>query len=111
VRLWTGFSQIPTIQVLFSRKNPKSNSRSGSKYYNLLTTRAQGSVCFSGEHSLIFDKKIGSFFFSSVDLTSFAIIWLNFSKLKYQKNVKTRGLSHFGLAIYIKRYLKAKEEL
>jgi hypothetical protein len=23
----------------------------------------------------------------------------------------TRGVSHFGLAIYIKRYLKAKEEL
>jgi hypothetical protein len=24
---------------------------------------------------------------------------------------KTRGLSHYGLAIYIKKYLKAKEEL
>jgi hypothetical protein len=25
--------------------------------------------------------------------------------------VKTRGVSHCGLAIYIKKYLKAKEEL
>jgi hypothetical protein len=25
--------------------------------------------------------------------------------------MKTRGVSHFGLAIYIKNYLKAKEEL
>jgi len=24
---------------------------------------------------------------------------------------KTRGVSHYGLAIYIKKYLKAKEEL
>jgi hypothetical protein len=24
---------------------------------------------------------------------------------------RTRGVSHFGLAIYIKKYLKAKEEL
>jgi hypothetical protein len=82
VRLWTGFSQIPTIQVLFSNnKNPKSNSRSGSKPYNLLQT-AQGSVFFSGENSIIFDKEIGSFFvFSSVNLTSFAIFWLNFAKM------------------------------
>jgi hypothetical protein len=27
------------------------------------------------------------------------------------KQNKTRGASHFGLAIYIKEYLKAKEEL
>jgi hypothetical protein len=26
-------------------------------------------------------------------------------------NTKTRGVSHCGLAIYIKKYLKAKEEL
>jgi hypothetical protein len=26
-------------------------------------------------------------------------------------NTKTRGVSHYGLANYIKRYLKAKEEL
>jgi len=26
------------------------------------------------------------------------------------KNKKTRGVSHCGLAIYIKKYLKAKEE-
>jgi hypothetical protein len=24
--------------------------------------------------------------------------------------IKTRGMSHFGLTIYIKKYLKAKEE-
>jgi hypothetical protein len=28
-----------------------------------------------------------------------------------QKQTKTRGVSHGGLAIYIKKYLKAKEEL
>jgi hypothetical protein len=34
-------------------------------------------------------------------------------KLKYQiwSQYKTRGVSHCGLAIYIKKYLKAKEEL
>jgi hypothetical protein len=26
-------------------------------------------------------------------------------------NTKTRGVSHCGLAIYIKKYIKAKEEL
>ncbi len=62
MRLWTGFSQIPTIQVFFSNKNPKSNSRSGSKHYNLLQT-AQSSVFFSGENLIIFDEEIGSFFF------------------------------------------------
>jgi hypothetical protein len=31
-------------------------------------------------------------------------------KTKTKKN-KIRGVSHFGLAIYIKKYLKAKEEL
>jgi hypothetical protein len=32
---------------------------------------------------------------------------------KYSPNPqnKTRGVSHYGLAIYIKKYLKAKEEL
>jgi hypothetical protein len=28
-----------------------------------------------------------------------------------QKQTKTRGVSHCGLAIYIKKYLKAQEEL
>jgi hypothetical protein len=27
------------------------------------------------------------------------------------RTFETRGVSHFGLAIYIKKYLKAKEEL
>jgi hypothetical protein len=34
-----------------------------------------------------------------------------FTKIKYPTHTGTRGVSHFGLAIYIKRYLKAKEEL
>jgi hypothetical protein len=34
-----------------------------------------------------------------------------FTKIKYPTHTRTRGVSHFGLAIYIKRYLKAKEEL
>jgi hypothetical protein len=31
--------------------------------------------------------------------------------LPYNLKNKTRGASHYGLAIYIKTYLKAKEEL
>jgi hypothetical protein len=34
-----------------------------------------------------------------------------FTKIKYPTHTGTRGVLHFGLAIYIKRYLKAKEEL
>jgi len=29
----------------------------------------------------------------------------------WKKHGKTRGVSHYGLAIYIKKYLKAKEDL
>jgi hypothetical protein len=32
------------------------------------------------------------------------------TKSKQKQNKKTRGVSHCGLAIYIKKYLKAKEE-
>jgi hypothetical protein len=32
-------------------------------------------------------------------------------KQQKKKKNKIRGVSHFGLAIYIKKYLKAKEEL
>jgi hypothetical protein len=39
------------------------------------------------------------------------IIWM----IPYAQGIyplkKTRGVSHYGLAIYIKKYLKAKEEL
>jgi hypothetical protein len=31
--------------------------------------------------------------------------------LMYVVNCITRGVSHYGLAIYVKKYLKAKEEL
>jgi hypothetical protein len=33
------------------------------------------------------------------------------SGLKLLCDMSTRGVSHYGLAIYIKKYLKAKEEL
>jgi hypothetical protein len=41
------------------------------------------------------------------------IDWYESTQLQhYEKNEKqTRGVSHYGLAIYIKKYLKAKEEL
>jgi hypothetical protein len=84
--LWTRFSQIPTIQVLFSKKKPQIQQQIWFQTLQL-TTRAQGSVFFSGENSLIFPKKIGSFFFSRVDFTSFAIIWLNFAKIKNIKQM------------------------
>jgi len=32
-------------------------------------------------------------------------------RLKAPKPIETRSMSHCGLAIYIKRYLKAKEEV
>jgi len=36
--------------------------------------------------------------------------WYGIPYLVHKQN-KTRGMSHCGLAIYIKKYLKAKEEL
>jgi hypothetical protein len=41
-------------------------------------------------------------------------LWFNNSKLQAPHlpiNFKTRGVSHSGLAIYIKKYFKAKEKL
>jgi len=41
-------------------------------------------------------------------------LWFSNSKLQAPHlpiNFKTKGVSHNGLAIYIKKYLKAKEEL
>jgi len=35
----------------------------------------------------------------------------SYGKLKPMMVIKTRGVSHCGLAMYIKKYLKAKEEL
>jgi hypothetical protein len=32
-------------------------------------------------------------------------------RYEVQQLIKTRGVSHYGLAIYIKKYLKTKEEL
>ncbi len=37
--------------------------------------------------------------------------FFNMWNAKTNKPNKTRGVSHYGLAIYIKTYLKAKEEL
>jgi hypothetical protein len=81
------------LRVQYVSFPPPTSDFFGSKFYLFLGTKL-------GQNFL-------KFCFYSVMLTNFIIFW---GKNWYNLDI-TRCASHHGLAIYIKNYLEAKEEL
>jgi predicted RNA-binding protein len=106
----------PVIKSVFRvHNNSYKNSKSQFKYKTIIPKKIQrDQVTQSNQNHQFFEGllKIGNrtqpFFDSCFKEPSFQRLeWVG---LCFQ-NIKIRGVSHCGLAIYIKKYLKAKEEL